>query len=98
MWVDCNIHVKGRPEWRFIKIHTHGTQDCDMDTLLGSPMDAMFTYLEEKYNDGKSFALHYVSAREMYNIAKAAEAGETGDPGRYRDYWIPRPPYLSGEA
>ena len=54
----------------------------------------MFTYLESKYNDGKNYVLHYVSAREMYNIAVAAEAGKTGNPGEYRDFKIPRPGYL----
>jgi len=94
LWVKTAIHVKNRPEWRFIKVHTHGTQEGDIDTLLGEPVDSMFQYLESRYNDGKNFILHYVSAREMYNIAKAAEAGETGDPGNYRDYEIPRPSLL----
>lgn len=86
LWIKANIHVKGRPEWLFVKIHTHGTQDRDMDTLLGDPVDDMFTYLGERYNDGENYRLHYVTTREMYNIAKAAEAGKDGDPNRYRDY------------
>jgi hypothetical protein len=90
-WVRTGIHVEGRPEWIFIKIHTHGTQEGDMDTLLGQPVDAMHDYLESTYNDGRDYVLHYVSAREMYNIAKAAEAGMTGDPGRYRDFELPKP-------
>lgn len=94
LWVDCAIHVKGRPQWRFVKIHTHGTQEGDIDSLLGNPVDDMFSYLEENYNDGQKYALHYVSAREMFNIVKAAEAGETGDPGLYRDYRIQPPAYL----
>ncbi len=94
MWINCSIQVKSQPLWRFVKIHTHGTQETDMDTLLGKPTDSMFSYLEEKYNDGKNFVLHYVSAREMYNIAKAAEAGKTGNPNLYRDFSIRRPPYI----
>ena len=90
-WIRTGIHVEGRPEWVFVKVHTHGTQERDMDTLLGAPVDDMHTYLESAYNDGRRYALHYVTAREMYNIAKAAEAGMTGDPGRYRDYALPRP-------
>ena len=86
LWIKANIHVKGRPDWVFVKIHTHGTQDRDMDTVLGKPVDDMFTYLGKHYNDGENYRLHYVTAREMYNIAKAAEAGEEGDPNRYRDY------------
>jgi len=34
-WVNSHIHIKGRPEWVFVKVHTHGTQEADMDTLLG---------------------------------------------------------------
>jgi hypothetical protein len=94
-WVRTGIHVEGRPEWIFVKIHTHGTQECDMDTLLGAPMDAAFAHLESRYNDGRRWKLHYVSAREMYNIVKAAEAGCTDDPGLYRDFEIARPAYAA---
>ncbi len=86
LWVDANVHVKGRPEWIFVKVHTHGTQEQDMDTLLGEPMDRMFAYLESRYNDGVQYLLHYVTAREVYNIVKAAEAAMEGDPGDYRNF------------
>ncbi len=91
-WIRTGVHVEGRPEWVFVKIHTHGTQEHDMDTLLGPQMDEMHRYLEEHYNDGLRHVLHYVTAREAYNIIKAAEAGEEGDPGQYRDYVLPPPP------
>ncbi len=92
-WVDTGIHVEGRPEWILVKVHTHGTQERDMDTLLGAAMDQAFSHLETRYNDGRDWKLHYVSAREVYNIVKAAEAGHDGDPGQYRDFEIPRPAY-----
>jgi hypothetical protein len=92
-WVNTGIHVEGRPEWIFVKIHTHGTQDSDAHTLLGEPMSAAFHHLETRYKRGEEWKLHYVSAREMYNIAKAAEAGRDGDPNAYRDFVIPRPQY-----
>jgi hypothetical protein len=92
-WVQTGIHVVGKPEWVFVKVHTHGTQERDMDTLLGPPMRSAFEYMEKRYNDGKAWKLHYVSAREMYNIIKAAEAGLTGNPGEYRDHVIQRPRY-----
>lgn len=94
MWIKCGIQVKKQPQWRFVKIHTHGTQDHDMDTVLGKSVDEMFGYLESNYNDGQNYILHYVSAREMYNIIVAAESGETGDAGQYRDFKIPKPVYL----
>ena len=92
-WVRTGVHVAGRPEWVFVKVHTHGAPERDVDVLLGEPMARMFGHLEARYNDGRDWKLHYVSAREMYNIIKAAEAGRDGDPGQYRDYLIPRPRY-----
>ncbi len=91
LWVEAGIHVQGCPEWLFIKVYTHGTQERDMDCLLGDPVDRMFSYLEQRYNDGRNFMLHYVTAREMYNIIKAAEAGERGNPADYRDFVLPPP-------
>lgn len=90
-WINTGVHVEGRPEWVFVKIHTHGTQERDMDTLLGDAADRMHRYLEDNYNDGKRYVLHYVTAREVYNIIKAAEAGLTGNPHGYRDYELPPP-------
>jgi hypothetical protein len=91
--VRTGIHVEGRPEWVFVKIHTHGTQERDMDTLLGDAMHAMHDHLERRYNDGREHVLHYVTAREVYNIVKAAEAGKDGDPNQWRDYILPPPPH-----
>ena len=90
-WIDTGIHVKGRPEWVFVKSHAHGAGEQDMDVLLGQPMEDMFSYLEEQYCDNEKYFLHYASAREMFNIIKAAEAGEDGDPHQFRDY-ILKPP------
>jgi hypothetical protein len=87
------VHVEGRPDWVVVKVHTHGTQERDIDTLLGAEVDAMHEYLERRYNDGQRHVLHYVTARELYNIIKAAEAGLDGDPGRYRDHLLPPPPH-----
>ena len=92
-WVRTGVHVVGRPEWVIVKVHTHGTQERDMDTLLGPQMDAMHQHLESVYNDGTNYVLHYVTAREVYNIVKAAEAGKRGNPHEYRDFVLPPPPH-----
>jgi hypothetical protein len=89
-WVRHAVRVPGRPEWRFVKLHTHGAKEENFDSLFGEEAGRMYDYLEQKYNDGKRFVLHYVTAREMYNIAKAAEAGRLGNPALYRDFVIPR--------
>ena len=91
-WIRTSIHVKGKPEWIIIKTHTHGA--IDQNVVLGNPFGDLISYLESKYNDGEAFRIHYVTARELYNIIKAAEAGEEGgDPGAYRDYVISPPAY-----
>ena len=47
----------------------------------------------EKYNDGKNHVMHFVSAREMYNIVKAAEAGKDGNPNDDRHVIVPQSNY-----
>lgn len=97
-WVKSNIHVEGRPEWVFVKVHTHGAPESEAAVLLDGPIKAMHQHLRNRYNDGERYALHYVSAREMYNIAKAAEAGMTGNPGEYRDYILQKPSFVPALA
>jgi hypothetical protein len=92
-WVNEAVSVKGRPDWVFVKIHTHGTQETDEDVLLGDLADKMYSYLESHYNDGKRYCLHYVTAREAYNIVKAAEAGKSGSPSDFLDFDLPAPSY-----
>jgi len=87
-WVRNALSVKGRPEWRFIKVHTHGGREIRWAANFGEPADHAFSYLERKYNNGESTFLHYVTAREMYNIIRAAEIGKEGNPILYRDYEV----------
>ncbi|HTQ05763.1 MAG TPA: hypothetical protein VMI54_17995 [Polyangiaceae bacterium] len=91
-WVAQDIHVEGRPEWLFVKVHTHGAPETQAEALLGEPGRALHRELTRRYNDGKRFVLHYVSAREMFNIALAGMQGLRGDPNLYRDHALPPPP------
>ena len=88
-WMRQSIHVNGRPEWQFVKIFCHGAQDHK--SVVSDTTDRMHDYIEKHYNDGKQYRLHYVSAREAYNIVRAAEDGKSGNPHEYRDYQIPHP-------
>lgn len=96
-WVNKGMHVKGKPNWIFVKVHGHGASANkeDRGALLDNSCDKMFEYLESKYNSGNKYVLHYVSAREMYNIIKAAEDGKEGNPSNFREFIIPRYVYLS---
>jgi hypothetical protein len=93
LWIKKGVYIKGKPEWIFVKVYSHGTQEKTRDILLGEPIENMHAYLLEKYNDGVKYQLHYVTAREAYNIIKAAEAGMEGNPDEYRDYVIK--PYVN---
>jgi hypothetical protein len=87
-WIDAGIHVKGRPEWVFAKVYTHGIQYGR--TLLGGRLDAMLGDLERTCRR-RGISLHYMTAREAVNVFKAAEDGREGDPEIYRDYRFPKP-------
>jgi len=91
-WVNTRVCVAGQPRWIFIKAYTHGCPEANRAVLLGNPMLRLHQYLATQYNDGARYKLHYVTAREMYNIIKAAERGLAGDPSQYRDLIITAPP------
>jgi hypothetical protein len=86
LWLELNIHVKGRPEWIFAKLHAHGGIPKNMDMLLGAQMNRFHSALPQFVSEHPDFHFHYVTARELVNIVHAAEAGKTGDPGAYRDF------------
>jgi len=91
-WATQEIHVAGRPEWVFVKVHTHGAPEKNAATLLGDAGRAMHETLAREYNDGDRWRLHYVTAREMYNVAVAAMDGKDGDPSAWFDYDVAPPP------
>ena len=93
-WVRANIHVGGRPDWIFIKISTHGAMSTQFtDAVLGPNFDRALSHLESRYNDGGHYILHYVTAREAYNLARAAVDGQHGDPALYMDWAVK--PYIA---
>ena len=85
LWRKAAITVAGRPDWIFIKLHTHGMDPTQTDTVLGKPMQQ---FLDELIGGAaaREEILHFVSAREMANILLAACEGREGDPGDYREY------------
>jgi hypothetical protein len=90
-WLDCNIQVRGRPEWLFVKLHAHGAIERDFEALFGERAFAMHRQLNERYNDGRNYRLHYVTARQAFNIVKAAEHGKGGNPSEWRDFRLGPP-------
>ena len=95
-WIRQNIHIAGRPDWIFVKVYTHGAPEAQAAALLGAGGRVMHETLSRHYNDGVHWKLHYVTAREMFNVAKAAMAGRSGDPSPYRNFELAPPPILDG--
>ncbi len=76
LWLKARVQVPQRPDWFFVKLHAHGAKD--EKTLLGTPMVRFHQQLAEYAQALPHFHFHYVTAREMYNLVRAAEAGFQG--------------------
>ena len=101
LWKQAGIKVQQRPDWLFIKLQCHGMDPRDCSAMLGAGIREFVRILVE---DAKSRndVIHFVSAREMVNIALAACDGREGNPGNYRDYRLKRlgvvSPQLASQA
>jgi len=85
LWKRAGIGVRGRPDWRFIKLHCHGMDPTQRESVLGGPARRFLRELVEGAED-RGETLHFVTAREMVNIILAACDRREGNPGDYRDY------------
>ncbi len=86
LWLRARIQVPTRPDWFFVKLHTHGAPEDNQAVLLGDPMVKFHQALAQRAHQDVNFHYHYVTAREMYNLAKAAEAGWKGTVEDARDF------------
>lgn len=85
LWLKFAPTVKGRPEWLFVKVYTHGIQSKDV--ILSTQFKTMLMELKRICKENR-LSLHFVTAREAFNIVKAAEEGHNGSPEKYRDYLL----------
>jgi hypothetical protein len=88
LWLKASVQVAGRPDWFFVKLHAHGAPERQQEVLLGEPMVKFHRDLAERAGQDFNFHYHYVTAREMYNLIKAAEEGWTGTVREARDYHL----------
>ena len=84
--MSAAVGVASRPDWIFVKLHTHGAHEPNMPVLLGEPMIRFHRDLAATAQANPRFRYHYVTAREVYNLAKAAESGWTGSPREAMDF------------
>jgi hypothetical protein len=87
-WLRARVQAPTRPDWFFVKLHAHGAPEESHEALLGPPMVQFHEELARRARDNPRFHYHYVTARELYNLAKAAEAGFQGQVQEARDFLI----------
>ena len=75
LWLKAGVTVQGRPNWRFVKLHTHGCKTANMEMLLGERMQKFHRGLAELHASQPNFRYHYVSAWEMAQLVHQAEQG-----------------------
>ncbi|KXK04165.1 MAG: hypothetical protein UZ17_ACD001000860 [Acidobacteria bacterium OLB17] len=85
-WMNANVIVSGRSDWVFVKLYAHGFFDHDQSASIGEGARRLFSEIVEAGERSGAYSTHFVSAREMFNIATAAIDGRTGDPNAYRNY------------
>jgi hypothetical protein len=85
-WKNARVAVNGRPDWVFLKLYCHGFFPGDQDASLGYPILRFWSDMIEAADRSARFKIHFVTAREAFNIAMAAVDGYGGNPCLYRDY------------
>ena len=70
-WVKTAVGVERRPEWIFVKVHTHGAPEGNASILLGPVMERFHAGINHAFNDGQKYRLHYVTAYEMATLVRA---------------------------
>jgi hypothetical protein len=75
LWLRAQIGVIGRPDWIFVKLHTHGAPEHNASVLLGEPMQRFHESLRTFANSNEGFRFYYVTAREMADLVHQAEQG-----------------------
>ncbi len=91
LWMSRRIHVAGRPDWVFIKLHSHGALPESTEALLGPVAEAFHRHFTSQLPGETGIQAHYVTAREMANLIHAAEDDSPLPPEECLDHWL-RPP------
>ena len=87
LWKRAAITVAGRPDWLFIKLHCHGLDPREQAAMSGTLISDFIRDLLLAASES-NYKVHFVTAREMFNIILAACEGRNGDPGQYRDHQL----------
>jgi hypothetical protein len=86
LWLRAGVGVAGRPNWIFVKLHTHGAPERNASMLLGGPMRRFHQDLAAYATQGHLLQYYYVTAHEMADLVHQAEAGAEEPAFRETDY------------
>ena len=78
LWLRAGVCVAGRPDWRFVKLHTHRAPEHSAAMLLGEPMRRFHEGLARISREDSDFRYYYVTAREMADLVHQAERARNG--------------------
>ncbi len=71
LWMNCRISVAGSEESVFIKLHTHGAEDRNIDALVrNGGLDRLWSLFDDLASKDNSIKLHYVSAFNFYQAIR----------------------------
>ena len=76
-WLQIGVHVAGRPDWIFVKLHTHGCKPVNLDAWFSDATVAFHESLAREQRERPEMSLHYVTAWETAQLVHAAERGES---------------------
>ncbi len=81
-WLSAGVTVAGRPNWRFVKLHTHGCKPGNLEMWLDGEVEQFHVDLATHHRRHPEFRYHYVTAWEMAQLVHVAEQGSTSFPWR----------------
>jgi hypothetical protein len=79
-WVRAGVRVEGRPDCVFVKLHTHGCKDGNLEMWLGPQALAFHEALANESRQNLNFRFHYVTAWEMAQIVHRIEQSPASRP------------------
>jgi hypothetical protein len=77
LWLQAGVTVVGKPNWRFVKLHTHGCKPANLMMWLSETVQQFHADLARTHREHPQFRYHYVTAWEMAQLVRRAESETT---------------------
>ena len=77
LWLSAGVTVAGRPNWRFVKLHTHGCKPDNLRMWLSETVQRFHAELADLHRRQPNFRYHYVTAWELAQLVHLAEGDAT---------------------